>query len=68
MSLEDARRYASDVVNLAIEQERGVIFYERANPEQFVGYFSYCTHDFDNKAYICEGWKPQVKLERDLSS
>lgn len=66
MSYEEAKRYTADVVNLAIKQERAVIFYERANPEQFVGYFSYHGHNFEQKAYICEGWKPQVKLENDL--
>lgn len=66
MTYEEAKRYTSDVVNLAIKQERAVIFYERANPEQFVGYFSYHGHDFKPNAYICEGWKPQTKLENDL--
>ena len=58
MTYEDALRYTQDVVHLAIKQERAVIFYERANPEQFVGYFSYYGHDFDNGAYVCDGWKP----------
>lgn len=66
MTYEDARRYTEQVVNQAIDEERAVIFYERANPQEFVGYFSYHAHDYDNKAFICEGWKPQVKLESDL--
>ena len=58
MNYDEAKRYTADVVNLAIEQERAVIFYERSNPSEFVGYFSYCPSGFDNNAYICDGWKP----------
>lgn len=66
MTYQDAKRYTTDVVNQAIDEERAVIFYERANPTEFVGYFSYCPTGYDNKAYICDGWKAQVKLENDL--